>query len=54
MKYTKMKILFLNYEFPPIGGGSGNANFYLFKEFSKIKELDIELITSSEIGRAHV
>lgn len=42
-----MKILMLNYEFPPIGGGSGNATFHLLKEFSKYKELDIDLVTAS-------
>ncbi|MFA5333564.1 MAG: glycosyltransferase family 4 protein [Candidatus Nanoarchaeia archaeon] len=41
------KILMLNYEFPPLGGGAGNANYYLLKEFSKIKDLQIDLITCS-------
>ncbi|MFA5125789.1 MAG: glycosyltransferase family 4 protein [archaeon] len=43
----KLKILMLNYEFPPLGGGAANANFYLLKEFSKVKNLEIDLITSS-------
>ncbi|MFH2021031.1 MAG: glycosyltransferase family 4 protein [archaeon] len=43
-----MKILMLNYEFPPIGGGAGNANYYLLKEFARYKNLEIELVTSSE------
>ena len=38
----------LNYEFPPIGGGAGNANYYLLKEFAKNKDLRIDLITCSE------
>ncbi|MFH1509275.1 MAG: glycosyltransferase family 4 protein [bacterium] len=42
-----MKILVLNYEFPPLGGGAGNATYYLLKEFSKIKNLEIDLVTSS-------
>ncbi len=42
-----MKILMLNYEFPPVGGGAANANFYLLKEFAKSKNLQIDLITSS-------
>jgi len=42
-----MKILMLNYEFPPLGGGAGNATYYLLKEFSKIKNLEIDLVTSS-------
>lgn len=43
-----MKILMLNYEFPPLGGGAANANYYLFKEFSKNKDLKIDLVTSSQ------
>ncbi len=46
-KNEKIKILFLNYEFPPLGGGAGNATKYLFSEFSKMKNLEIDLITSS-------
>lgn len=42
-----MKILMLNYEFPPLGGGAANANYYLLKEFSKDKDLEIDVITSS-------
>jgi glycosyltransferase involved in cell wall biosynthesis len=42
-----MKILMLNYEFPPLGGGAANANYYLLKEFSKNKKIEIDLITSS-------
>lgn len=42
-----MRILMLNYEFPPLGGGAGNATYYLLKEFSKMKGLQVDLITSS-------
>jgi glycosyltransferase involved in cell wall biosynthesis len=42
-----MKVLMLNYEFPPIGGGSANAMYYLLKEFSKYNDLQIDVITSS-------
>jgi len=41
------RILILNYEFPPLGGGAGNATFYLLKEFAKSKDLEIDLVTSS-------
>ena len=44
---NQIKILMLNYEFPPLGGGAGNANYYLLKEFSKFPDLNIDLITSS-------
>ncbi len=42
-----LKILFLNYEFPPIGGGGANATKYLFKEFSAVNGLEIDLVTSA-------
>lgn len=42
-----MRILFFNYEYPPLGGGAGNATFYLLREFSKIPTLEVDLITSS-------
>ena len=42
-----MRILFFNYEYPPLGGGAGNATFYIMKEFSKIPDLQVDLITSS-------
>jgi len=45
----KLKILMLNYEFPPLGGGAGNATYYMLKEFSKYPNLEIDLITSSII-----
>jgi L-malate glycosyltransferase len=41
-----MRILMLNYEFPPIGGGASNAIYHVLREFSE-KDLEIELITSS-------
>lgn len=37
----------LNFEFPPIGGGAGNANLELLREFSRIKNLKVDLVTSS-------
>jgi len=42
-----MRILILNYEFPPLGGGAGNATRYLLREFAKEKKIDFDLITSS-------
>ncbi|MCK5506821.1 MAG: glycosyltransferase family 4 protein [Thermodesulfovibrionia bacterium] len=44
----------INYEFPPIGGGGGNANFYILKEFAKKKRLNIDLVTSSETSGDHI
>ena len=37
----------LNYEFPPIGGGGGNAHLNLLKQYSQKKELYIDVLTSS-------
>ena len=42
-----MRILFFNYEFPPLGGGGANANFYLFKELAKVPSLKIDCVTSA-------
>ena len=42
-----MKILMLNYEFPPIGGGGGHANLCLLKEFSGMDDLQIDVLTSA-------
>lgn len=42
-----MRILFLNYEYPPLGGGAGNATEYLMREFSKDKTLSIDVIVSA-------
>ena len=42
-----MRILLLNYEYPPLGGGAGNATRYLLKAFSQIDDLHIDLVTSS-------
>jgi len=43
----KKKILMLNYEFPPLGGGAANATKYILREFSKYKDIEIDLVTSS-------
>ncbi|MDP3957380.1 MAG: glycosyltransferase family 4 protein [bacterium] len=48
-----MKILFLNYEYPPLGGGAGNATAYLLKEYAKIPGLEVHLVTSSVDGDYH-
>ncbi len=41
------KILFLNYEYPPLGGGAANATAQLLLEYSKRDDIYLELITSS-------
>jgi glycosyltransferase involved in cell wall biosynthesis len=41
-----MNILLINYEYPPVGGGAGNATFYLGKELAKM-ENQVYVLTSS-------
>ena len=40
-------ILILNYEFPPLGGGAGNATRYLLKEYENHTNYNFTLVTSS-------
>jgi len=42
-----LKILMLNYEFPPIGGGAGKAHLCLLKEYAGNNELIIDVLTSA-------
>lgn len=49
-----MKVLFFNYEYPPLGGGAGNATFYILKEFAKIPNLEVDLVTSSHDSKFHI
>jgi phosphatidylinositol alpha-1,6-mannosyltransferase len=42
-----MKILMLDNEFPPLGGGMGTVNLALLKEFQKNRGLEIDLVTSA-------
>jgi glycosyltransferase involved in cell wall biosynthesis len=44
--YSKhVRILMLNNEFPPIGGGTATANYYLLREFAN-REIHVDLVTS--------
>lgn len=42
-----MRILMLDNEFPPIGGGQGTANLAVLKHYSRFAELEIDLITAA-------
>lgn len=42
-----VRVLMLNYEYPPLGGGTAVANEYLLKEFAKQPNLKLDLVTSS-------
>ncbi len=41
-----MRILMLNNEYPPLGGGGSNACKYILKEFAK-KDIEVDVVTSS-------
>ena len=41
-----LKVLMLNYEFPPIGGGGANAHFYLLKQYAQDPSLHVDVLTS--------
>lgn len=42
-----MRILMLDNEFPPLGGGMGTANLALFRQFSKYDDIQIDLVTAA-------
>ena len=46
-----MKVLFLNYEYPPIGGGAGVATEALLKQWTNSDDLEVHLVTAA-IGSA--
>ncbi|MCK4635906.1 MAG: glycosyltransferase family 4 protein [Candidatus Moranbacteria bacterium] len=41
------RILFFNYEYPPLGGGAANATKHLLLEYAKRDDVVVDLITSS-------
>ena len=42
-----MKVLMLNYEFPPIGGGAANAHLRLLRQYADKSELRVDVLTSA-------
>jgi L-malate glycosyltransferase len=40
-----MRILMINYEYPPVGGGTANANYYFIKELAKYSDVIVDLVT---------
>lgn len=48
------RVLILNYEYPPLGGGAANALSYLLREFAALDEMDYDLVTSSPDGRFEI
>jgi len=48
------RILILNYEYPPLGGGAANALYYLLREFAASDGIKVDLVTSSPDGRFEI
>ena len=48
-----MRVLMLNYEYPPLGGGAGNATQELLRVLAREPGLTVDLVTSA-IGAARV
>jgi phosphatidylinositol alpha-1,6-mannosyltransferase len=46
-----MRILMLDNEFPPLGGGTGVVNYYLLQEFAGYPEVYVDLVTSSRTAK---
>ena len=42
-----MKVLMLNYEFPPIGGGAGKAHLAILKQYAGKSNLQVDVLTSA-------
>lgn len=42
-----MRVLMLDNEFPPLGGGTGVVNYHLLKELSHYPDVTVDLVTSS-------
>lgn len=42
-----MRILMLDNEFPPLGGGTGVVNYHLLEEFARHPDVWVDLVTSS-------
>lgn len=47
-----MRILMLDNEFPPLGGGTGVVNYHLLKCFDTVLDLHVDLVTSSRTHSA--
>ncbi|NNE09605.1 MAG: glycosyltransferase family 4 protein [Gemmatimonadetes bacterium] len=49
-----LRILMVNYEYPPIGGGSANATHYLLRELALRPDLSIDLVTCGTGSRPEI
>ncbi|MEA3323100.1 MAG: glycosyltransferase, partial [Patescibacteria group bacterium] len=41
------RVLFFNYEYPPLGGGAANATRYILDEYSRRDDIVVDLVTAS-------
>jgi phosphatidyl-myo-inositol dimannoside synthase len=46
-----MRILILDNEFPPLGGGTGVVNYHLLQEFAGYTDVSVDLVTSCRSGK---
>ncbi|KPJ65813.1 MAG: hypothetical protein AMJ43_09910 [Coxiella sp. DG_40] len=44
---SKLNLLMLNYEFPPVGGGAGNAHLCLLRQYAGNSDLKVDVLTSA-------
>jgi glycosyltransferase involved in cell wall biosynthesis len=44
---SKINLLMLNFEFPPIGGGAAHAHLHLLKQYAKRDDLRVDVLTSA-------
>jgi glycosyltransferase involved in cell wall biosynthesis len=52
-----MKILYLNYEYPPLGGGASVATEAILREWAKTPDMEVHLVTTAvgrELEHVHV
>lgn len=48
----KKRILFLNYEYPPLGGGAANATRHILNEYTDMGDVEVDLVTSALNGKS--
>lgn len=48
------RILFFNYEFPPLGGGAANATEKIFQEYAGRDDIMVDLVTSAIAGKEEI
>lgn len=47
VQWGHMRILFFNYEYPPLGGGAGNASKYILEQYAEMPDIEVDFVTSS-------